>query len=332
MRDEEKIELLRDMMRIRIFEEKVLELIERKELELGFHLLMGHEGVMTGVSKALRKDDYFTSNHRTMGRYLSRGGDPKKIMAEIFGKETGLCKGKAGEMLIADRGIGLLFSSVTVAAGIPVAVGAALALKRIPKNDKVVACFFGDGATCNGIFHEAMNVAAVHKAPVLFVCENNGLSINIPQNEWMSTRTVAEKASAYGMHGERVDGTDVEAVNVVARDAVARARSGSGPTLIDATTIRLRPHKEGLADNRTMNQMREEWKRDPIGLYISKLEIEGTINKNLVNEMKMNLGKEIDEAVEYAKAGSFPQESELMDNLYSEQMSNAFARTTPPNQ
>lgn len=314
------------MLQIRIFEETILDLIEKKELEIGFHLLMGHEAIVVGASSVLRKDDCLTSNHRTLGRYLARGGDTRKIMAEIFGKESGLCHGKAGEMLIADKGTGLLFSSVTVAAGIPVAVGAALALQRIPDNDRIVACFFGDGATCNGIFHEALNLAAVRKAPVVFVCENNGLSINIPQKEWLSTTTVAERASGYGMPGVRVDGTDVEAVRTAMLQAVERARNGLGPTLIDAVTVRLRPHKEGLADNRSPEEMAREWERDPVGLYEKKLLRERQIDTAVLEEIVRKLRKEIDEAVEFAEKSEFPKISELRDNLYSPRMTASFSR------
>jgi len=316
------------MLQIRIFEEKILQMIERKELEIGFHLLMGHEAIVVGAISSLKKDDYITSNHRTLGRYLARGGDTRKIMAEIFGKESGLCHGKAGEMLIADKSTGLLFSSVTVAAGIPVAVGAALALQRISKTDRIVACFFGDGATCNGVFHEALNLAAVRKAPVLFVCENNGLSINIPQREWLSTNTVAERAAGYGIPGVRVDGTDVEAVREITLEAAERARRGQGPTLIDATTVRLRPHKEGLADNRSPDEIAKEWEKDPVGLYEKKLLREHLISETRIDEMKRSLQKEIDDAVEFAKKSEFPEISELNDNLYSPRMSAAFSRAS----
>ncbi len=312
---------------MRLFEEKLLHLIETKELELGFHLLMGHEAIMAGVSAALRSDDYFTSNHRTLGRYLSRGGEARKLISEIYGKETGVCHGKAGEMLIADKSIGLLFSSVTVAAGIPVAVGAAIAIKNYLKTDQVVATFFGDGATCNGVFHEAMNLAAVQRAPIIFVCENNGLSINIPQSEWMSTKTVAERASAYGMHSVRVDGTNVEAVYRAALQAAKRARSGLGPSLIDAVTVRLRPHKEGLADNRTEKELRNVWKKDPVSLYSKKLIRAGLMDKKKLAVMKGELNEEIEDAVKFARASEFPKESELMKDLYGETLEGLFIQT-----
>ena len=323
---EEKLSLLRDMMRIRAFESKMLELIHLKELEAGFHLLMGHEAIVVGVSHALRSSDYVTSNHRAIGRYLSRGGDSKKIMAEIYGKATGVCRGRAGEMLIADRSKGLLFSSVTVAAGIPVAVGAAISLRLYSKSDHVVATFFGDAATCNGIFHESMNIAAVHKAPIIFVCENNGLSINISQSAWMSTKTVAEKAVAYGIVGVKVDGTDVEAVYDAASEAVDRARRGLGPTLIDAVTVRLRPHKEGMFDNRSVEQLKADWERDPLALYKAKLKTSHILQDSLENEMRSELEQEIEVAVNYARMSPFPEDSELMDNLYSPPMNAAFSR------
>ena len=230
-------------------------------------------------------------------------------------------------MLIADKNKGLLFSSVTVAAGIPVAVGAAMALKLYYKTDQVVATFFGDAASCNGIFHEAMNIAAVHKAPVIFVCENNGLSINIPQHEWMSTKTVVEKAAGYGMPGKVVDGTDVEAVYEVSSQAVDRARSGLGPTLIDAVTVRLRPHKEGMFDNRTEDQLKKDWSRVSIALFSAKLKSEGVLDDRIEAEIKSALDQEINDAVIFAENSPFPKVSEINDNLFSDKMAKIFSQT-----
>jgi pyruvate dehydrogenase E1 component alpha subunit len=313
------------MMRIRAFENRLLELIERKELELGFHLMMGHEATAVGVCKALKHGDYITSNHRTLGRYLALGGDSRRIMAEIFGKKSGLCKGKAGEMLIADKSVGFLFSSVTVGAGIPVATGAALAIKYYLKTNQVVASFFGDAASCNGPFHEALNLAAVHKAPVIFVCENNGLSINVPQSQWMSTKTVAERAAAYGIPGESIDGTDVEEVFRVATGAIERARSGAGPTLIDAETIRLRPHKEGLADSRSQLELKEAWKRDPLAVHLIRLKNAGILNDETQRRMKEAILTEMEEAVNFARNSPFPDDSELFADLFSPKTAEAFS-------
>lgn len=326
MNASKRFDLLRQMMRIRMFEEKVIELIERKELEPGFHLLMGHEAVTVGVCRALGVGDYITSNHRTMGRYLCRGGSMKKLMAEIFGRATGLCKGKAGEMLIADRHTGLIFSSVTVGAGIPVAVGAALGIKYYTKKNQVVAALFGDAASGNALFHEALNLAAVNRAPVLFVCENNGLSINIPQREWMSGQTVAQKATGYGIPGVQIDGSDVEDVYRTATKAIMRARNGRGPTLIDAKVVRLRPHKEGMADTRSRREMASCWKKDPILLYAGKLKVQGLLTNAKEAAMRHLINEEVEEAVGYARASPVPETPELFTDLYTERTTEIFSR------
>jgi pyruvate dehydrogenase E1 component alpha subunit len=322
-----KLGLLRQLLRIRIFEEKVLELIEGKELEIGFHLLMGHEASAVGVASALRADDYVTSNHRTLGRYLTRNGRADRLMAEIFGKATGVCKGKAGEMLIADRSCNFIFSSVTVGAGIPVAVGAALAIKMQKRTDQVVGCFFGEAASSNAAFHEALNLAGVHKAPVVFACENNGYSINVPQSEVLATKTVAERAAAYGMPGVRVDGSDVEAVYRAATAAVRRARRGGGPTLIEIETARLRPHKEGLADTRSPEEMARCWKKDPVSNYLRRLKREGHLSKAAEGSLRSELSSEVMEAVNFAKRSPYPDEAEIYRDLYDESLRPLFSYT-----
>lgn len=325
MNDSTRLKLLRSMLRIRMFEEKVLELIEEGKLESGFHLLMGHEAVTAGVSEAMRPTDYVTSNHRTMGRYICRGGDMKLMMAEVMGKATGLCKGKAGEMLIADTKSRLIFSSVTVGAGIPVAVGAAIAAKKYLDTDDIAVAYFGDGASCNATFHEALNMAAVHRAPVLFICENNGLSINIPQREWMPTETVAERSRAYCIPGVSVDGTDVEAVHRVAQVAITRARRGLGPSLIDAQVVRLRPHKEGLRDTRSSKELKTLWRRDPVGRYLKALRASGLLTRSGESRMRDEIQDEVNEAVEFATSSAYPDDLELYRDLYGSE-GRAFAR------
>jgi len=322
--DKQRLAFLREMLRIRIFEEQVIRLIGLKELEIGFHLLMGHESAVVGVSSALRSDDYITSNHRTLGRYLARGGSMNKIMAEIFGKSTGVCEGKAGEMLIADKSCGFLFSSVTVSAGIPVAAGAGLAIKLL-KTDQVVASFFGDAASGNAPFHEALNIAATHKAPVIFVCENNGYSINVRTSELMSTKTIAEKARAYAIPGIRVDGSDAESVYGAARQAVSRARSGKGPTLLEVVTVRLRPHKEGIGDTRSKRELAVAWKRDPVALYTNKLRKLGVLTTAAERDLHSEIESEVASATEFARRSEFPDETKLYDELYSEKVSNLFS-------
>jgi len=320
----EKVELLETMLRMRLFEERILKEIKAGNLEIGFHLLEGHEATVAGVCAGLRSDDYVTSNHRSLGRYLSRGGDMNKLMAEIFGKATGICRGKAGEMLFSDFSVGHAFTSVTVGAGIPVAVGIGLAIKLRMKTDQVVVSFFGDAATTNASFHESLNLAAVQKAPVIFVCENNGMSINVPQAEYMSTRTVGEKGVAYGIEGLVIDGTDPEAVLVAASHAVKKARRGGGPTLIDAQVVRLRPHKEGLADTRSKEELIASRRKDPVLRYTRALYKERAITLEQERGIRREIEDEVGKAVDFARASPYPAESEIFKDLYSDEMNAAF--------
>ena len=320
----ERIGLLETMLRMRMFEERILKEIESGNLEIGFHLLEGHEATVAGVCASLRTTDYVTSNHRSLGRYLSRGGDMNKLMAEIFGKATGICRGKAGEMLFSDFSVGHAFTSVTVGAGIPVAVGIAMAIKLRMKTDQVAVAFFGDAATTNASFHESLNLASVQKAPVVFVCENDGLSINVPQTEYQSTRTVAEKGAAYGIEGLFVDGTDPEAVRRTAMHAVKKARNGKGPTLIDAQVVRLRPHKEGMGDTRSEEELAASRRRDPVIRYTRLLSKEGVVTEQQERKIRREIEGQIDKAVDFARTSPFPGTSEIFKDLYSDEMNLLF--------
>jgi pyruvate dehydrogenase E1 component alpha subunit len=232
------------MLRIRRFEEAVGTLFKQGQLPGFVHLYVGEEAVGVGVCAALRDDDYITSTHRGHGHVIAKGGDINRMMAELFAKATGYCKGKGGSMHIADFSIGMLGACGIVGGGIPVATGAGLSAKY-RGTDQVAVCFFGDGAANEGSFHESLNLAATLTLPVIFVCENNGYGEFTPSRNAMKVEHIADRAAGYGMPGVLVDGTDALAVYRVATEAVARARSGGGPTLIDAKTHRKGGHAEG---------------------------------------------------------------------------------------
>src|SRR3989304_5827433 len=224
-------EMYRQMLTIRFFEEKVFELYGQNLVPGTIHLYAGEEAVAVGVCSNLRRDDYITSTHRGHGHYIAKGGGLDKTMAEILGRKTGYCKGKGGSMHIADFSIGMLGATAVVGAGLPIAVGAGLSAK-LRKTDQVVVCFFGEGASNQGTFHESLNMASAWKLPVVFVCENNLYAMGTRQSRIMNIEDVAKRAVAYGIHGKSVDGNDVVAVYEATRDAVELARKGEGPTLI----------------------------------------------------------------------------------------------------
>lgn len=252
------------MVRIREFENKAQSLFAEGKIPGFVHLYLGEEAVATGVCECLRDDDYITSTHRGHGHIIAKGGDLKYMMAELFGKATGYCKGKGGSMHIADRDRGILGANGIVGAGHNIAVGAGLSASY-RGTDQVCACFFGDGATNQSTFHEGLNMAAIWNLPVVFVCENNNYGISMSQTRHQAIKDVSDRAAAYGMPGIAVDGNDVMAVYEAASEAVARARKGQGPTLIECKTYRHRGHFEGDPSVYKPKDEQAEWlKKDPI--------------------------------------------------------------------
>ena len=238
------VESYRKMVLIRKFEMCASKLFAQNKLPGFLHLYVGEEAVATGVCSALEVTDYITSTHRGHGHLIAKGGDVKKMMAELFAKETGYCKGKGGSMHISDRDKGILGANGIVGAGIPIATGAAFASKY--KGDgRVAVSFFGDGAANRGTFHEALNMAAAFKLPAVFVCENNLFAISVCARYHMAISDISDRAAAYGMPGYSIDGNDVELVYETTKAAVERARRGEGPTLIECKTWRHRGHYEG---------------------------------------------------------------------------------------
>ena len=319
-KDELKIQLYRMMLRIRRFEEKLIDVKARGSIPGVLHLYIGEEATATGTCAALRPDDYITSTHRGHAHCIAKGGDFSRMIAELFGRSTGYCCGKGGSMHIANINLGILGANGIVAAGMPIAGGAALSIK-MRGTEQVAVCFFGDGAANQGAFHESLNMAAIWKLPVIFVCENNQYAISVAQSRSSSIRDIYLRKDSYGMHGCMVDGNDVMAVYDAVQEAAQRARLGKGPALIECKTYRWRGHYEGEAD-RTYTYRNdeeiEEWKkRCPIERFRKKLLEEGIFGEDDFEGMELEIQKEIEEAIQFAENSPFPEPEEALTGLYA---------------
>ena len=311
------IEMYTTMLKIRMFETRVSELFAANKIPGVVHLYIGEEAVAAGVGATLRKEDYITSTHRGHGHLLAKGGKIDLMLAELFGKKTGYCKGKGGSMHIADIDLGILGANVIVGGGAPLATGAGLSAKY-RGTDAVAVCFFGDGASNQGTTHEAMNLAACWKLPVIFVNENNMYGLSTCTDYSMCIADVADRASAYGMPGIVVDGNDVIAVYEAASEAVKRARKGQGPTLVECKTYRHRGHTEG--DPGTVYRSKEEiaeWKeKDPSPRFEKKLLQAKIFTKKKLDDIKRSFEKELDEGVKFADESPYPDPSDITVDVY----------------
>ena len=305
------------MLEIRFFEEKVFELYGQNLVPGTIHLYLGEEAVAVGVCNAIRKDDYITSTHRGHGHCIAKGAELKRTMAEILGKKTGYCKGKGGSMHIADFSIGMLGATAVVGAGIPIAVGAGLSVK-LRRTDQVVACFFGEGASNQGTFHESINMASIWKLPVIFVCENNLYAMGTRQSTVMAIENVADRAVAYGIPGVVVDGNDVSAVYEAAQRAVERARKGEGPTLIECKTYRHKGHSRVDPAKYRPKEEVEEWlAKDPIKRFKEKLLQTNTLTESKIQQIEKEISDEIEEAVKFAMESPYPAPEEALEDVYA---------------
>jgi pyruvate dehydrogenase E1 component alpha subunit len=308
----QQLELFTRMVRIRKFEEAIV-----AHNPVG-HLSIGQEGAIVGACMALRDDDYVTGTHRSHGHPIGKGADVLPLMAEIFGKRTGICKGLGGSMHLTDTSKGLICESAIVGGGFPLATGAGLSIK-VRKTDQVSLCFFGDGATNQGTFHESINMAAIWKLPVVYFCENNGYAVTTPVEKSHGQPDVARRADGYGIPGVIVDGQDAEAVYEVTRQAVERARAGEGPTLIEAKTYRFDEHSNRLAIPIRYRSDEEiahyRANRDPITLYREVLAARGMAAEAAAIENAVHALME--EAVQFAKDSPEPEIQDLIDNMFS---------------
>ena len=314
---EKLIEMYRKMLEIRHFEEKVYELYGQNLVPGTIHLYAGQEAVAVGVCANLRREDYIVSTHRGHGHCIAKGADLKRVMAEILGKKTGYCKGKGGSMHIADFSVGILGATGVVGAGIPIAAGAGLSIK-LRGTDQVVACFFGDGASNQGTFHEGINMAAIWKLPVLFVCENNLYAMGTRQSRVMLIENIADRAVAYGIPGVTVDGNDVLAVYEAARQAVERAKKGEGPTLIECKTYRHKGHSRFDPATYRPKEEVEFWlKKDPIPRFRGKLVEMGVLTDAEAEQIEKEVLNEIEEAVKFALESPYPEPEEALKDVYA---------------
>ena len=315
------MEMLRRMVRIRLFEEEVIRMVERGEIPGAAHSYIGEEAVAVGACLALRPDDWMTGNHRSHGHPIAKGGDIKKAMAELLGKRTGLCKGKGGSMHLADFSVGILGESGILGSSIPTAVGAALG-SRLQGNDRVAVAFFGDGASNEGAFHESINLAAIWKLPVIFLCENNQYAVTSSFKTMVATENIADRAAGYNIPGVLVDGQDAIAMHEVVSEAVQRARNGQGPSLIEGKTYRYYDHSLGLnrivrAPYRSDEEV-EAWKqRDPIAIHKERLLAQGVATQAEIDQIEVEIMREIEAAVSFARESPYPEPSELFEDMFA---------------
>lgn len=315
---EQMVGLYTTMVKIRLFEEKVSELFAGGKIPGFVHLYIGEEAVATGVCANLETHDYITSTHRGHGHLISKGGDLKRMMAELFGRETGYCKGKGGSMHIADVELGILGANGIVGGGPPLAAGAALAC-QYQGTGGIAVCFFGDGASNQGTTHEAMNLASCWKLPVVFVNENNLYGISCCTAKSMCVADIADRAAAYGMPGVVVDGNDVVAVYEAASEAVRRAREGDGPSLLECKTYRHKGHFEGDPCVYRNEDELKEWKeKDPILRFEEKLIGLKVLTPERIAGIRDAVQKNLDEAVAFAETSSAPSLESLQSDVYTE--------------
>jgi acetoin:2,6-dichlorophenolindophenol oxidoreductase subunit alpha len=314
---EQAAELLRTMWTIRRFEEAVDDLFARGLLHGTMHLSIGQEGSATGAVSALEEGDYITSTHRGHGHCIARGADVTLMLAELLGKETGYCRGRGGSMHIADVDAGNLGANGIVAGSIPIAVGAAQALK-LQGSDRVVLCFFGDGAVNEGAFHEALNMAAIWKLPVVFLCENNYYGMSMLWSKAVAIEKISVRATGYGLPGVTVDGNDVMAVRDEVAAAVARARSGDGPSLVEALTYRYKGHSKSDKNlYRTRDEIADWRQRDPIPRFTKLVMGQKLIDEETASSIEREAQRTVERAVRDAMEQPDPSVVGIEDEVYA---------------
>jgi acetoin:2,6-dichlorophenolindophenol oxidoreductase subunit alpha len=311
-------EMLRRMLTIRRFEERASADYLAGKIYGVVHCYIGEEAVAVGVCSALDRDDRIISTHRGHGHCIAKGADLNRMMAELYGRQAGYCKGKGGSMHIADFDIGMLGANGIVAGGIAIVTGAGLAAQMEGKGGVAVS-FFGDGASNAGPFHECLNIAATWKLPMLYVCENNMYAAQTPAAATHALNDVASRAAGYGIPGVVVDGNDVFAVHQAAHAAVERARAGAGPTLIECKTYRWRAHTErrGQPDLRDRGEVEAWLRRDPIALLAQQLREQGEIDSAGLQVMENEIAQALEAAVAFSEASPFPLPEQAIDDVFA---------------
>ncbi len=315
---EDSVEILKKMLLIRIFEEKVEELFLVKGMLIGpSHLYLGQEAIAVGFCSNLKKEDILVTTYRCHGHAIAKGVSIKKLMAELFGKKTGTCKGLGGSMHAAiDVENGVLYATAIVGSGIPIAAGIALANKY--QNKKLVTvCFFGDGAVNTGAFHEGLNIAALWRLPVIFVCENNFYAMSTHISKSMSSKSIAERASSYNIDVFIVDGNDVISVYNLANELIEKVRNGIGPFFVEARTYRMKGH--GVYDPglyRDKEEVKRWLERDPIKIYKDRLIKENILTEKDFEEIKLKITQEVEESIEFAVKSDYLDFNDLYNLVW----------------
>jgi len=305
----------RRMLLIRCFEEAVEKLFRKGLVKGTAHPAIGQEATAVGAALALRKGDYVTSTHRGHGHFIALGADPRRMMAELFGKETGYSRGRGGSQLMADYRLGFLGSNGITGGGIPFATGVGLSIKS-RSTRQVALCFFGDGAACQGAFHESLNMAALWRLPVIYLCENNQYAMSTPVRDTIAGGLIAARADGYGIPGVPVDGNDVVAVRDAVAQACRRARAGQGPTLLECITYRLSGHSRGdMCNYRPAHELKEWSKRDPITRMTNCLKKAGALSPDGDRRIRADVRREIRETITFARRSPDPDPATLTEGV-----------------
>lgn len=316
-----KLAMYRQMVLIRRFDDRLLDLAPAGEIEGAVHPYTGQEAIAVGVCSLLRQTDRITSNHRGHGHCIAKGAQTDRMMAELYGRATGYCRGQGGSMHIADFDVGMLGANGIVGAGLPIADGSALAAK-LQSSDTVTVSFFSDGAAGAGSIHESLNISALWQLPVIWLCENNQWQSGQPIEATIVLKDIHPMAGSYGIPHELVDGNDVLAVREAAGRAIDRARAGAGPTFLEARTYRMNIHSRSprakAPDNRS-EELLAPWRaRDPIALFERALREEGVLDNDKVGAIEQSVLDEIEAAIAFAKASPFPDPQDALKTLFAE--------------
>lgn len=316
--DDDKMQaMLHQMLLIRSFEETAEQLYFQGLIHGTMHLSIGQEGSAVGACAALRAEDYILSTHRGHGHCIAKGARAGEMMAEFFGKETGYCRGRGGSMHMADVETGNLGANGIVAGGVPMAAGVGLSI-QMQQQDRVVLVFFGDGAANEGAFHESLNLAAIWNLPVIYFCENNHYAMSMSIRKASKIENLSERAAGYGVPGVTVDGNDVIEVYRVTQTAVERARSGGGPTLIEAKTYRWKGHsKSDKQRYRTKEEVKEWQERDPIARLAQRMLEAGLLDEGTLARIQSAVDTEIAAAIDFAKASPQPDPAKILEGVYA---------------
>jgi acetoin:2,6-dichlorophenolindophenol oxidoreductase subunit alpha len=312
-----KLQIYRDMILSRRLEERIAELIKAGQVGGFMHPGVGQEALQCSAIAALRRDDYMLYAHRGVAYWVARGIPLEKILCDLAGREGGTNRGKGGVMRVVYPELGVLGESGTLGGCFPIASGAGLSIK-VKGGDQAVLCFFGDGTSNRGTFHESMNFCAVRKLPVVFLCENNGWAVSMPTERSTAVKDIADRAKGYAIPGKVVDGNDPEQVFAAVSEALQRARTGAGPSLIEAKTYRLWGHWIGDPESyRSREEVEKQWRRDPIPVYEAKLAQEGVLNDSLRSEADADARTKIDRAIEFMQRQPFPKPESALEDVFA---------------